>query len=270
MYDLRPIEIGNTAIIEMSELLSLVFPETKKFSPLFLQWQYAENPVGKVVGYNAYLDGELAAHYATIPVLWKINGTIKKGLLSLNTATHPDHRGKKLFTQLAEKTYEMGAELGYDFVIGVANANSTPGFLRKLNFQLVSPLDAHISLSPNSESNTDYKYVSQWDSESLLWRLQNPSNPYLKFNDSVFSNTHIGPLKAIMLNEKNELGFLLGKSLSLFKLHIGLNKKPMGLTIKIPKKMQPSPLNLIYRSLSNNETPKAKDISFGLIDFDAY
>lgn len=270
MYDLRPIEVGNTNIIEMSELLSLVFPETDKFSPEFLQWQYVDNPIGRVVGFNAYHDEELAAHYATIPVEWKINEEIKKGLLSLNTATHPNHRGKKLFTQLAEKTYALGKEQGYEFVIGVANANSTPGFLRKLDFKLISPLDAYISNSGKSEYKSGLSTISCWNTDSLFWRFQNPSNVYVKGRKAILSKTHIGALKAVMVNKEEGDSLPLAKSESFLKLHIGLNNKPKGLRFKIPKKLQPSPLNLIYRSLSHHEIPDAKNIQFRLLDFDAY
>lgn len=49
-------------------------------------------------------------------------------------------------TNLADATYRKAAGVGLDAVYEVANANSTPGFLRKLLFALVSPLDAKIGL----------------------------------------------------------------------------------------------------------------------------
>lgn len=92
------------------------------------RWQYADNPVGKIVGFNAYMGNLLAAHYVTMPIYMNIEGEKTLGVLSLNTATHPEHRGKRLFTILAEKSYQYAAENGYKFVIGVANAQSTHGF----------------------------------------------------------------------------------------------------------------------------------------------
>ena len=40
----------------------------------------------------------------------------------------------------------MAYERGYKFIIGVANANSTPGFVNNLEFQLVRSLDAFSSV----------------------------------------------------------------------------------------------------------------------------
>ena len=268
MYDLNPVEVGKTNIIAMAELLQLVFPETDKFSPEFLEWQYAYNPLGRVVGFNAFHEGELAAHYATIPVKWMINGKPKKGLLSLNTATHPKHRGKGLFTQLAEKTYALGKELGYEFVIGVANANSTTGFLKKLNFKLIAPLNAYISTGTYNQSAKGFKSHSIWEEDTLQWRIINPEGFYFK-NGGIISKTHIPFIKAYLLNADTST-LLLRKKRSLLKLHIGLNNTPSGISVKIPKKMQPSPLNLIYRPLSDHNTPLKEDILFRLIDFDAY
>src|ERR1700754_5049888 len=120
-YQLIPVETTTDKLQAYAHLLSAVFTDTSKFTFDFLRWQYADNPVGKVVGYDAYLGDELAAHYVTIPVLYTLDGQEKKGLLSLNTATDPKPQGKGLFTQLASKTYELAAEMGYEFVIGVAN-----------------------------------------------------------------------------------------------------------------------------------------------------
>lgn len=270
MYEFRPIELGNTTIIEMADLLAAVFPDSTKFSPEFLKWQYIDNPVGKVVGFNAYAEGNVVAHYATIPVLWRINGKLKKGLLSLNTATHQNHRGKKLFTQLASKTYALGKELGYEFVIGVANANSTPGFVRRLDFTIISPLDAYLSISSNNQNPKDFETISHWNGDSLYWRFENPLQTYRKDKNYVLSPTHIPFVKAMLYRNDAVTALPLRKSKSLFKLHIGWNTKPTGLSIKIPKKHQPSPLNLIYRPLTNHKTPSAEEVCFRLMDFDAY
>jgi predicted N-acetyltransferase YhbS len=268
MYDFKPITTDTSSIDQIAQLLSEVFPETEKFSSDFIRWQYKENPIGEVVGFNAWADDELAAHYATIPVKWKINGELKKGLLSLNTATHANHRGKKLFTELARKTYQYGAEQGYAFVIGVANANSTPGFLKKLDFKLIAPLDAYISTSSKTSAEGKFKSHSLWEKTDLEWRLSNPSNSYQKKGNTVFSKTHISALKAVMGVKPISK---LQEDSSIFKLHIGLNHLGSIAKLKIPKKMQPSPLNLIYLPLEeNNPIPAAKDILFRLIDFDAY
>src|SRR5205814_9366938 len=120
-------------------LLTTAFA-TDTFTADGLAWRYRDNPAGQVVGADAWDGARLAAHYVTCPLEARIDGAVVKGLLSLNTATHPDYQGRGLFTTLAEAAYAQGAAAGYGFVIGVANAYSTPGFVRRLAFQHVDRL----------------------------------------------------------------------------------------------------------------------------------
>ena len=256
-----------------SGLLSLTFPETKKYTPEFLNWQYNKNPIGKVVGYDAFYDGELVGHYVTLPVLYSFRGTILKGLLSLNTATHPTHQGKGLFTKLAERTYEYGVQQNYNFVIGVANQNSTPGFLRKLGFSLIAPLDARIFIGKSKLEERNKTIIqSSWDESTTRWRLNNPSTTYYNTPSGVVSKTHISFINAVMSQK-----ILPGKialqdhSNSFFKMSIGLNLNKSGLIkINLPASMKPSPLNLIFKSLGQLSIPTKDEIYFELLDFDAY
>ena len=94
-------------------------------------------------------------------------------------------RSKGLFTKLAAKTFEAGAAQGYDGVYGVANANSTPGFVRKLGFQLVRPLEARIGIGGlrhgEKASASALSFERSWSPAALRWRCANPHNPvYLK------------------------------------------------------------------------------------------
>src|SRR5437016_3089868 len=99
--DYKLIQVVRDNLTVHAKFLSEVFKGTTKYSEDFLDWQYYQNPQGNVVGYDAYLGDQLAAHYVTIPVLFLYEGKEVKGLLSLNTATHEKHQGKGLFTKLA-------------------------------------------------------------------------------------------------------------------------------------------------------------------------
>ena len=254
-----------------SDLLSKVFTDTKKYTSEFLDWQYSKNPNGKVVGFDAFYGSELAAHYVTIPVQYNFNDEIVKGLLSLNTVTHPQHQGKGLFTKLAERTYDYGAEQEYKFVIGVANQNSTHGFLKKLGFNLISPLDVQIFTGKPKAGKINSDLIkSEWSSESAAWRLTNPSANYLNNNSCVSSKTHLKLIHAI-LSKRTEFKTekLISKSSSL-KMTIGLNIKNK-LKVNLPASLKPSPLNLIFKPLGDFKKQVNKtNIYFELIDFDAY
>ena len=93
-YELRPVEVSEAGLAACGTLLRHVFPHTSQFTDAYLAWQYVQNPVGPVVGVNAYAGDALAAHYVTLPMEARVGGVTVRGLLSLNTATHPDHQGK--------------------------------------------------------------------------------------------------------------------------------------------------------------------------------
>lgn len=82
-----------------------------------------------------------AAYYGVFPCLCDYFG--KKILVaqSGDTMTHPGHRGKGLFIQLALKTYSLARESGVAFVFGFPNENSYPGFVKKLNWKHRDNLD---------------------------------------------------------------------------------------------------------------------------------
>ncbi|WP_025742724.1 GNAT family N-acetyltransferase [Aquimarina pacifica] len=278
-YDFLPIKTDGESIHKITNLLRVTFPKAEKYTEEFVKWQYVENPVGSMIGFNAFLNDELAAHYALMPIKALVHGKEEKGLLSLNTATHPQHRGKKLFPILAAKSYQRASDLGFGFVIGVANAQSTSGFLKKLDFQLVGMLNAKLGwgkiVQKNSNNHIDYQRV--WDDESVRWRLANPELKYQVKNNRVLAPTDSFGIQGILKdfdasyrlkNTQNTLGFRP------IQLWIGIDDKidwKKSFYFDIPKKMRPSPLNLIFKDL----TEKGREfnfsgVQFSALDFDAY
>jgi len=181
-HQLRPLDLDETGIACVGDLLRAVFPEALHFTNEVIRWQYLDNPEGRAVGFNAWAGDVLAGHYVTIPLRARVHGKEERGLLSLNTATHADHRGKGLFTRLAQATYDRAASEGYGFVVGVANANSTHGFTKKLGFQLVGPLRAMVGVGPIPFRGRREEPVFEpiRDPAWITWRLSHPVNRYAK------------------------------------------------------------------------------------------
>ena len=283
MYEFRHLDLSTNGIQEISDLLKLVFPKTDANSYNYLDWEYNKNPEGKAIGFNAFFDNRLAAHYVTQPIKSRINGIETKGLLSLNTATHPDHRGKRLFTKLAEMTYKFAAEEGYQFVIGVANENSIKGFIKYLGFELIKPLDVKIGLGLHKEqNNNEYNYVRSWDKETIKWRL---SNPIIKYNTiEKEGNIYIlAPTKkfgvhaVIGVFDKSLCNEILTKNKPFFnkvKIWMGIDSRinwKKSAYVNFPDMLKPSPLNLIFKDLTNkNVRLDSETMKFQCIDFDAY
>jgi GNAT superfamily N-acetyltransferase len=280
-----PVRLDGATMARYGELFKACFPMTDKFTPRYLAWLYVDNPDGQAVGYDAWDGDRLAAHYVCIPARAWVEGAEVPVLLSLNTATHPDYQGKGLFTKLASMTFEAGAAQGFDGVYGVANANSTPGFVRKLGFQLVRPLEARIGVGGlrhgEKAAASTLSFERSWSADALRWRCANPHNPvYLKpgggkLRFHAAASGHKLPAYA----ELEADGVALAASahapmLSPLRLFIGLAPDACSSYwnyASIPMRLRPSPLNLIYRSFAPRVAAlDPARIAFSFLDFDAY
>jgi hypothetical protein len=187
-----------------AHLLREVFPEGPGGDPAYLDWLYRGSPFGPVVEVNIDDDAGRAAHYAVVPCALRVDGAPRTGGLSLNTAVHERARGGGMFTRLAEETFTHAAGRGITDIIGVANANSTPGFTRRLGFTLLGPLPVHVLLprragravtsravneallgSPGFRATLGSRLATpaeglarEWTPETLVWRLSCPTGRY--------------------------------------------------------------------------------------------
>lgn len=279
-YVLKPVNVADPDIVEMAELLRVVFPDAEHFTTEVVRWQYKDNPDGQVVGFNAWSGEVLAAHYVTIPLMAMVDGVATKGLLSLNTGTHPAHQGKGLFTKLAHATYERAASEGFGFVIGVANGNSTHGFTKKLGFQLVSPLRAMIGAGPLHVEGNDrtVRYEQVRTPEALAWRL---SHPLYRYEGALSGHTRL------LLSKRRQYGCryimqakydgvlpagIARTSPPVRKVWIGLDPSIRwggSAYMNIPLRFRPSPLNLIFKDLTGQgRRLNAQEVRFHALDFD--
>lgn len=283
MTTFKPIQTDDAALARYAALLLACFPMTDKFTVAYLRWLYRDNPDGQAVGFDAWEDDRLAAHYVCVAARAHVNGAPAPVLLSLNTATHPAHQGKGLFTRLAALTYQAGAELGYHGVYGVANANSTPGFVRKLDFQLVRPLEARLGigrLPAGRGGPVSFRRV--WDQASLGWRAGCPGQPLQarrrgrlwQFQAPAFGKLlpAYAELDAARLPGQLALPGA-GAAWSPLRLFLGLRPDADGGYrgyASIPRRLRPSPLNLIYLPLAGGGRLDPGAIDFSFLDFDAY
>lgn len=185
-------------------LLEQVFPGTRLSRPDYLHWLYEQNPSGRVVETNLDDGQGRAGHYAVTPLELSVGGAIRQAGLSLNTAVHERARGGGVFTGLAEDTFGAARARGLEVVVGVANANSTPGFLRRLQFELVGPLPATVLLPTPGRDGLRSGWADaaafgpgglaedadrllrpspsgiepRWSTETLRWRLAAPGSRY--------------------------------------------------------------------------------------------
>ena len=235
----------------------------------FRHW-YIDNPCGRAISFNAFDGNKMVAHYACIIKQMRIEGRVVDGLLSMATVTHPDYRGRGLFKTLAKMTYDSAREKGYEFVIGVANANSYPGFMKYFPFQFVGQLSFKVGYGSHIVTDHDKTFMGFWDEESLRWRCRNfytVTNNTIIGTHGSFARTLVGCFddRLVEAADLPRAGFSLKPC-----LYIGLGSTPRGLFIKMPKFIKHSPFNLIFMDLTGGKLPKiAKDnVLFQLFDFD--
>lgn len=276
---IRPAGTSPAQLAAYSDLLSTTFGSTK-FTIEALAWRYRDNPAGTVVGADAWDGDRLAAHYVACPLEARIDGEVIRGLVSLNTATHRDYQGRGLFTRLAQTAYKLGEEADYRFVIGVANANSTPGFLQKLQFQDVGRLHAGVlARLPSRFATAPVQYQGAWREDLLAWRLANPQTRYTVARRGgltcVWAKTQLPFVQCgAFVPYSGELKAPSRPPLAA-TLFIGLEPR-MELSrygfLAVPERLRPSPLNLIWRPL-NGAAPaalKRDAVALNFLDFDPY
>ncbi|MDX9930686.1 MAG: GNAT family N-acetyltransferase [Bacteroidales bacterium] len=270
-------------ILRYSTFLSAPFVTSSNYvdraraSTQYLRWQYFCNPVGSVIGYSALYKGEIVAHFSNIPVRYCINGTICKSLLALNLVTHPEHRGRGLFIEMAERSFGDAFSEGFEYIGGVANQNSTHGLVNRLGFDLVAPLEIRAGYGDVPiDRKADYHFRTLWDEESLHWRLANPSARYFlsKGEYVVAATGKYGVMAQVRHLDGGEAFFTGLPSISnRLRVWMGLARRTKKLTthIRLPRHLRPVPLNFILKSLRGERViPDPRDVLFELIDFDAY
>lgn len=277
-----PVAFDDALLLRYGGLFSACFAAAGHLDLAYLRWLYRDNPAGTVVGVDAWDGDRLAAHYACVPASVRIGGVPQRALLSLNTATHPDYQGKGLFTQLAERTYDAGSEQGFGLVFGFANANSTPGFLRKLGFRLVTPLDAAIGFGRLHQVDwraaASADFVRAWPHEEMVWRLGNPARPVrsLKLSDgSIGFLADTGRPGIRAWAQLPAAAITPGRAAGFPAVRVLIGKLPRvaggrGAYLDIPSRLRPSPLNMIVRGLAGPLTLDPENIFVSFLDFDAF
>lgn len=257
------IEIGHDKVSAYQKLFSFCFPKADMTSE-YINWLYFENPLGKVVGFDAIEGGKVISHYACIPT--KIDGI--SGLLSVNTATHPYYRSKGLYKKLAEKTYEQWSR-DFNFVIGVANAQSVQTFVNRLGFTEVGRLNLRYG-------RLDRPLIGSrsWTNEELEWRLNCPRQKLQKeivSTDSI--QLSIRPINYpfrlksnVSLLGSDTIADLDTKGAGRFGFTVDWIRELRPI-VKLPEPLKASPLVLIFQSLGGT---KVEVNSWSFPDFDAF
>jgi len=148
------------------------------------RWAYIDNVCGSPVVSLYYHQNVLVGHYAVIPIKLILNGRDVLAGLSMTTMVDLNYRRHGIFVKQANEVYKKAKQLGFVLVYGFPNANSAPGFKKRLDWTIenqgyvikIQGKDLNLKES-NLENKIHFNYQ---DEEFLKWRLSKPKQRYIK------------------------------------------------------------------------------------------
>lgn len=286
-FDFRPIDLSDGGIEATAELLRTVFPEAHHMTAAYLKSLYFGNPVGETWGLCCHdADGRLIGHTIMIPIKARILGEEEVGIWPFQLATHPEARMRGLFKALITTVFDHARERGFRFLSGVGNQNSTPILAKILGpGTVVGPLDVKLGVGPTPPSKPmpDCNFRRVWDDAALIrWRLGHATGePYrVRWRgDTGYLYADTGRL-GIQAEIGHFARALLPRGLpelaggNPLRLWIGLDPTRRWSTspyFDVPKRLRPSPLNLLWHDLSGRGRRLSPDkVQYEVFAFDAF
>ena len=141
------------------------FPErlpVKCWDVEYHRWKCCNNPIQQGYIWLAEDGDRIVSTASMTPKSMKLWGRIELVAETGDTYTLPEYQGRGIFTALVKKTTAEAIKSGINFIYGLPNQNSLPGYIRKLDYQvipstrlysLVRPLNMKRMLKAKSNSS---------------------------------------------------------------------------------------------------------------------
>lgn len=116
----------------------------------FFAWKHRDNPAGPSPAWVAVDDGRVVGLRTFLR--WELegdHGDVVRAVRAVDTATHPDHQRRGIFSRLTSLALEELVADGVDLVFNTPNDRSGPGYL-KLGWRRLGPVP--VSCRPTSPS----------------------------------------------------------------------------------------------------------------------
>lgn len=101
----------------------------------FFRWKHVANPFGRSLMLVAETEGRVIGLRAFMRWRFRAGDRLIPAVRAVDTATHPEHQGRGVFTMLTGQALER-LRGGVDFVFNTPNEQSLPGYL-KMGWQIV-------------------------------------------------------------------------------------------------------------------------------------
>jgi GNAT superfamily N-acetyltransferase len=111
-------------------------------SPAFFRWKHLENPFGRSLMLVAESEARLVGLRAFMRWEFVTGGHVVRAVRAVDTATHPDHQGRGIFSRLTREALEL-LRGDADLVFNTPNEKSLPGYL-KMGWRIVGRIPVRV------------------------------------------------------------------------------------------------------------------------------
>ncbi len=267
--------------------------------------------IGMVTDHAAGADPPVhVGNYALIPLtLDSDRGRVTVGI-GIDLCVAPAARGAGTFRRTVEAAYRDGLAEGIDAILGVANANSAPRMAKTLGWRVLDALPARFlfpgrparlesqPVTPDVLAHMDELvgdlpvtarpgFAHRWTTEHLAWRLGRTGASYhIHVGADVVAVSTLASVKglrvAVLLKALPRRAGASVRSSRLagavaryhrtpLVLHWGRNAEVDLRGITLPRRFQPSPLELVLHGLHDGFDREGFQLAtFEFLEFDAY
>jgi GNAT superfamily N-acetyltransferase len=111
----------------------------------FFWWKHRQNPFGNSSAWLACVDDRIVGYRTMLRWRFERSDGSVEAVRAVDTATHPDHQGRGIFTKLTLAAIDELRAQSVAFVFNTPNDKSRPGYL-KMGWQTVGKIPVSISL----------------------------------------------------------------------------------------------------------------------------
>ena len=188
----------------------------RKKSQKYFRYRLKSSTFGTPIAYVMKFESKIVGFYALTPISLVINNVNYLGGYSFLTMTNKKFSGQGIFSKLASKTFEKAKEKKYNFIIGFANNNSFPLFIKKFGFTELKPINyVKLNLTKLIE-NKNFKFNFSIFKKNNFFKLNlipnNFSSVYLDKNyKSLDIRINQHPLNKYYIFQNDTLLFIFKK-----------------------------------------------------------
>ncbi|HAH38893.1 MAG TPA: hypothetical protein DEQ87_05275 [Algoriphagus sp.] len=156
-------DVGSIIQLLRSSLGESLLPKSIEF----WRWKHLDNPFGPSPVLLAEENGELAGVRAFLKWEFSQGSEIYKCGRAVDTAVHPNHQKKGIFTQLTQSLLDQVKQENYDLIFNTPNTKSLPGYLKmgwKKWGRLPLKIQFYISFRPSDIPRNNF----EWDAAAPL------------------------------------------------------------------------------------------------------